>query len=98
MDWHYTDFEVTLPISTKICLIKNIIRQKHGKVDKLVLCNREFRQENELLDEQKTLADYGIIGPDDCQDDEKITICYNFKPVLSIANKEPDPILLSIMN
>lgn len=97
LDWNFTDFEVTLPISTKICNVKNILRQKHGKVDKLVLCKWEFRQENELIDELKTLADYGIC-PGDCQDDQSITICYNFKPVLSIASKEPDPILLSIMN
>jgi hypothetical protein len=66
-----------------------MLKKRHGRIEKLVLCKDEFRETNELLDEKKTLDAYGFKGNSSKADAPQETICFNFKPV------DQDPILLA---
>ncbi len=89
LDWNHADFHIT--VSTKITIyhLKQMLKKKHGRIEKLVLCKNEFRESNEMMEENKTLDDYGFKGSSSKDDAPLFTICYDFKPI------DQDPILLA---
>jgi len=58
-----------------------MVVDRHGGVTSLVLCKDAFLAENEMRDEQLTLAEYGIEGAPKNHDPPAVcSIFYDFKP------------------
>jgi hypothetical protein len=61
--------------------VQKRVQDRHGGITGLVMCKDAFLEENEMRDEQKTLADYGIEGAPKHQDPPVVAnIFYDFKP------------------
>lgn len=90
IDWSYMDFMRTLPTSTSIQTLKDIIKQHHGSITGIVICKNNFEEKNELRDSRLTLRDYGIRGRSDKCNAPSIILHYNFKTV----ETQIDPILM----
>ena len=84
MDWSHMDFKRTLPTSTSITTIKDIIKHHHGSISSIVICKHSFEEKNELRNANATLKDYGI------SDGPSVVLYYNFKTV----ETQIDPILM----
>ena len=57
------------------------MQERHGGITGLVLCKNAYQAENEMRDEQQTLAGYGIEGvPKRAEPHVIVKIFYDFKP------------------
>jgi hypothetical protein len=50
-----------------------------NRIKDLVICKDSFTEANEMLDEMKTLADYGITGSKRDNEAEIVNVFYDFK-------------------
>mmetsp|Transcript_8034 Transcript_8034/g.7603 ORF Transcript_8034/g.7603 Transcript_8034/m.7603 type:complete len:101 (+) Transcript_8034:88-390(+) len=95
LDWSHNNFKETITTDTTVSQLKKVLEQKHSHVKNFILCKEEFRETHEMLDDKKTLKDYGINGSiDDKESAPSVTICYNFTPMKNKEGKS-DPLLLS---
>ena len=90
IDWSHMDFKMTLPTSTSIQTLTDIIKQHHGSISSIVICKNSFEENNELRHAQATLEDCGIRGSSDKSNAPCVVLYYNFKTVES----QIDPILM----
>mmetsp|Transcript_5444 Transcript_5444/g.7860 ORF Transcript_5444/g.7860 Transcript_5444/m.7860 type:complete len:108 (+) Transcript_5444:1946-2269(+) len=90
IDWSHMDFMRTLPTSTSIQTLKDIIKQHHGSITGIVICKNNFEEKNELRDGRLTLRDYGIQGSSDQSNVPCVVLHYNFKT----GEAQIDPILM----
>eukprot|EP00574_Skeletonema_japonicum_P013729 CAMPEP_0201734116 /NCGR_PEP_ID=MMETSP0593-20130828/33315_1 /ASSEMBLY_ACC=CAM_ASM_000672 /TAXON_ID=267983 /ORGANISM="Skeletonema japonicum, Strain CCMP2506" /LENGTH=89 /DNA_ID=CAMNT_0048227385 /DNA_START=120 /DNA_END=386 /DNA_ORIENTATION=+ len=65
IDWSHMDFKITLPTSTSIQTLKDIIKQHHGSIVGIIICKNNYEEKNELRDARLTLKDCGIRGSSD---------------------------------
>lgn len=96
------NFSMKFKEDTYIFTIKNIIRERHGKITDLKLCFHAFTDANEIQDEMLTLLDCGIRGypcggaktEEEKDLEEKsvpiVALFYDFKP----SSESTDPVLL----
>lgn len=80
---------MTVSTKTQIYHLQQLLKTRHGRIGKLVLCKDEFRETDEMLDEERTLDAYGFQGSTSKEDAPMVTICFDFKP------DHQDPILLA---
>ena len=59
------------------------------RIKDLVICKDSFAEKNELREDMKTLADYGIFGAPEDKDPVSVQMYYEFKPC-----DHDDPLLL----
>ncbi len=90
IDWSHMDFMTTLPTSTSIQTLKDIIKQHHGSITGIVICKNNFEEKNELRDARLTLKDCGIQGSSDKSNAPCVVLFYNFRTVKT----QIDPILM----
>jgi translation initiation factor 2B subunit (eIF-2B alpha/beta/delta family) len=62
-----------------------------NRIKDLVTCKDAFSEANEMLDEMKTLADYGITGSKRDNEAEIVNIFYDFTP-----SDYDEPLLLAL--
>jgi hypothetical protein len=62
-----------------------------NRIKDLVICKDVFTEANEMLDEMKTLADYGTTGSKHDNEAELVNIFYDFKP-----SDHDEPLLLAL--
>nr|CCA23252.1 expressed unknown protein putative [Albugo laibachii Nc14] len=90
LNWNYLNFKLRLRTSTRLFVLKDEIRSRHGQITDLKICRGYFAEKNELRDDMSTLQDYGIEGVPENEPEAVCVIQYDFKP------KEYDnPILLA---
>jgi hypothetical protein len=56
INWKYMNFTLKVKESTNIFSIKNILRDRHGRMDDLKICFKSFTEANEVKDDMLTLA------------------------------------------
>lgn len=100
------NFTMKMRDDTHIFTIKDILRERHGKVENLQICFRKFDESNEVKDEMLTLKDvlgekfgqkikYSIDEVNRCfirdeSDLPVVPLLYDFRP----AEATIDPLLL----
>ena len=90
--WSHTDFQITLPTSTSIRAIKNILKDHNGwNSSRIVVCLHSYEEQNELRDDHATLEDYGVRGSSDRSNAPCVALYYNFK---TVDTQTIDPILM----
>mmetsp|Transcript_973 Transcript_973/g.1221 ORF Transcript_973/g.1221 Transcript_973/m.1221 type:complete len:148 (+) Transcript_973:20-463(+) len=90
LNWSYMNMDYRVKTSTHIFRIKNMLKEKHGRIEDLIICKDSFNEANEMADEMKTLAEYGINGaPEDVEPHITVPIFYDFKQA-----DHNDPLLL----
>jgi hypothetical protein len=57
-----------------------------NRIKDLVICWDAFTEADEMSDEMKTLADYGITGSKHDNEAEPVNIFYDFKPVIMMSH------------
>ena len=90
MDWSHMDFKRTLPTSTSVLTLKDIIKHHHGSISSIVICKHSFEEKHELRNANATLKDCGIRGSSDSSNAPCVVLYYNFKTVAT----QIDPILM----
>ncbi|CAM9307782.1 unnamed protein product [Heterosigma akashiwo] len=90
LNWSYMNTEYRVKTSTHIFRIKNYLKERHGRIEELIICKDSFSEANEMADEMKTLEDYGVKGaPEDHEPPARCPIFYDFK-----QSDHHDPLLL----
>lgn len=56
INWKYMNFTLKVKESTNIFSIKDILRNRHGRMDDLKICFKSFTEANEVKDDMLTLA------------------------------------------
>ena len=82
LNWNYLNFKLRLRTSTRLFVLKDEIRNRHGQITDLKICRGYFAEKNELRDDMSTLQDYGIEGVPE-NEPEAVRVC---KPKLNKAN------------
>jgi hypothetical protein len=81
LNWKWLNQEIRVRTSTPLYALRKKIVEEHGNVSDLVVCVGSFAEANEMHDEMKTLADYGISGA--LAEHDPPVVChlyYDFKP------------------
>jgi len=89
MNWRFMNFKLRLKTETHLFTVKNALSERHGRIKDLVICKDSFAEKNELREDMKTLADYGIFGAPEDKDPVSVQMYYEFKPC-----DHDDPLLL----
>lgn len=64
-----------------VACVQKVLQDRHGGIAGLVVCKDAFAAENEMRDEQQTLADCGIVGAPRSQEPPiVVNIYYDFRP------------------
>ena len=61
-NWKFMNFRMKLRENTYIFTIKNILKDKHGRMDDLRVCFESFHESKEVKDDMLTLLDCGCRG------------------------------------
>jgi 3-dehydroquinate dehydratase len=86
IDWSHMDFKRTLPTTTSIQTLKEIIKHHHrGSISSIVICKHSFEEKHELKNPNATLKDCGICNA------PSVDLYYNFK---TDEDTKEDPILM----
>lgn len=92
MNWSYMNFKLRVPTSTYLFAIKHKLEERHGRLKDLIICKDAYAEANEMTEDMKTLADYGIVGaPESAPNPAVVPIFYEFKPC-----DHDDPVLLHL--
>ena len=55
INWKYMNFTMKVKENTHIFSIKNILRDRHGRMDDLKICFKAFTESSEVKDDMLTL-------------------------------------------
>lgn len=93
LNWSYMNFRLKLRQRTPVFSLKRELEERHGQITSIKLCLNHFADRNELVDEMKSLADYGLKGGSVDEHDpdmQQYIIYYDFKHC-----DQSDPLLLA---
>ena len=91
INWQYSQFSLTVPVTTRMFKIHKELVKYHGRIESLKICLHQFAEENVITDELATLESLGIEGTqrlDPSDEVMEVIMYYDFVP----ANYD-DPIL-----
>ncbi|CAM9269728.1 unnamed protein product [Chrysoparadoxa australica] len=80
LNWRYMNFTERVRTSTLLFTIRKLLMHRHGLIRDLVICKGSFTEANEMVNEMKSLKDYGIRGACKDVDPPRVSIFYDFKP------------------
>lgn len=89
MNWRFMNFKMRIRTETHLFTVKNTLAERHGRIKDLVICKDSFAEKNEMREDMRTLADYGIFGAPEDKEPVSVQIYYEFKPC-----DHDDPLLL----
>ena len=62
LNWNYMNFHHRCKTDTRLFQIKNLLQEKHGRMQNLKICKEAFAERNEMVDDMATLEAEGIQG------------------------------------
>eukprot|EP00937_MAST-01D_sp_MAST-1D-sp2_P003016 g3016.t1 len=90
LNWNYMNFTHKCKTDARLFQIKNLLKERHGRIANLKICKEQFAERNEMDDDMATLKSYGLVGTEkDSPTPMMYTLHYEFSPV-----EADDPLLL----
>jgi len=84
------EFKPVINTASPLLVLKRLLVDRHGRLSELHIYRGHVSAENELLDDAKSLAEYGILGKPKGEVPDTVALCYNFVPYSA-----DDPLLLA---